>query len=165
MSQLIEIFILLIFAWYKYNSFLKVIVLDQKKKHNLQTVFKDQNGQILWQVWLNSQSKNTSHFSPGIGCIGAVLGSRYIFFTDSRLRLLLEKALLPAPSSRFYKFRLPAPAPNSSKKVRLLGAVFRGFYRIRLRLWLSLIRPCSPAPAPQHCKGIKRFFPRLFYGL
>ena len=39
---------------------------------------------------------------------------------------------LPAPGSRFYKFLLPSPTPNSSKNAQLLGAVFRVFYR----LWL-----------------------------
>ena len=45
-----------------------------------------------------------------------------------------KKGLAPGSWEPFlYKFLLPAPAPNSSKKARLPGAVFRGFYWLPLK--------------------------------
>ena len=50
------------------------------------------------------------------------------------MKLPLKKAWLFAAGSRFYKFLLPAPVSHFSEKARLQGAVFRGFYWLRLPL-------------------------------
>ena len=65
------------------------------------------------------------------------------FFIGSRLRLPLKKGPAPAPESLFFinflaRLRLPLKRQGS----RLLRAVFRGFYRLRL----SIKRPGSGDP-------------------
>ena len=83
------------------------------------------------------------YISPWYQQYKAVIWGRFLFSTapGARLRLLLKKALR---SAHFYKFLLPIPSLNRSKKFRLLGAVFRSFYRlpntgIRYALRLFLI--------------------------
>ena len=71
-------------------------------------------------------------------CISSYLILQQVHLKIYRL-LILEKSCIPAPVSHFiffFRLWLPLRIPLKRLGSRLLGAVFRGFYRVQL--WLPL---------------------------